>query len=96
MEAIERRHVVIRGRVQGVWFRGTCSREAEARGLAGWVRNREDGAVEAVFEGRAHAVEALVAWCRLGPAGARVEEVEVDSEAPVGERGFRIVGRHPG
>ena len=92
METIERRHVVVRGRVQGVWFRGTCAREAEERGLAGWVRNREDGAVEAVFEGRADAVAVLVAWCRLGPAGARVEGVEVASEAPVGERDFRIVG----
>lgn len=85
-----RRRVVVRGHVQGVFFRDTCRREAAARGVAGWVRNRADRAVEAVFEGEDAAVEALVAWCRRGPDSARVEGVEVVEEPPAGERGFRV------
>jgi acylphosphatase len=57
--------------------------------VAGWVRNNPDGTVEAVFEGAPEAVEALIAWCHHGPAGARVDDVSVELEAPSGERGFR-------
>jgi acylphosphatase len=69
------RHVMVRGRVQGVGFRMWV--EDTAQGLQGWVRNRRDGAVEAVFAGPKHAVEAMVAACRNGPPSARVETVEV-------------------
>jgi len=65
----------IEGKVQGVWFRASAQREARALGLAGWVRNTSDGAVEAVAEGPRPQVEQFVAWCRQGPAGARVDDV---------------------
>jgi acylphosphatase len=78
--------------VQGVFFRDTCEREARAAGVAGWVRNRWDGAVEAAFEGSADAVERMVAWCRRGPPRATVTSVDVHDEDPVGERGFRVAG----
>jgi len=87
-----RRRVIVRGRVQGVFFRGSTEEEAQARGVAGWVRNRADGSVEAVFEGPAGAVEALVDFCRAGPSFARVEVVEVEAEAP--ERLLRFEVRH--
>jgi acylphosphatase len=85
-----RRRVLVDGRVQGVFFRQTCRREAELHRVAGWVRNRSDGRVEAVFEGSPAAVDAMVAWCRSGPAGARVDEVEVAVEAAEGLSAFRI------
>lgn len=78
------------GRVQGVFFRETCRREADSAGVAGWVKNRADGKVEATFEGPAEAVERLVAWCRQGPRSARVSGVTVQEEAPQGERRFRV------
>ncbi|WP_408647615.1 acylphosphatase [Xanthobacter dioxanivorans] len=68
-------HVMLRGRVQGVGYRAWCAREAEARGLLGFVRNRRSGAVEAVFAGDPDAVEAMLAACRTGPAGARVDDM---------------------
>ncbi len=71
----ERLRVVISGRVQGVWYRGWTVDEARARGLDGWVRNRHDGSVEAVFQGPAEAVAEMVAACRQGPPMARVVEV---------------------
>jgi acylphosphatase len=86
----ERRRVIVHGRVQGVFFRDSTAREAQAAGVAGWVRNRRDGAVEAVFEGERAAVEALVAFARSGPERARVEDVEVHEEAPEGLSGFRV------
>ena len=82
-------HVKIAGRVQGVGFRYVTIHTARSRGVAGWVRNNADGTVEAVFEGAPAAVAALVAWCRRGPAGARVDDVAVEGEEPSGERGFR-------
>ena len=85
-----RRRVIVSGRVQGVWFRESCRREAEARSLSGWVRNCPDGRVEAVFEGDADAVEALVGWCSLGPRSAQVVRVEVIDEMPVGVPGFTV------
>jgi acylphosphatase len=74
--APQRLRVVISGRVQGVWYRGWTVDEARARGLDGWVRNRRDGSVEAVFQGPAEAVAEMVAACRQGPPMARVEAVE--------------------
>lgn len=85
---VVRRRVVVRGAVQGVGFRASCARRAEALGLAGSVRNRPDGTVEAVFEGDPDAVDSMVAWCRGGPPMARVAGVEVSDEAPRGEAGF--------
>lgn len=87
-----RRRVRIWGAVQGVFFRATCAREAARRGVAGWVRNVPDGSVEAVFEGPADAVEAMTAWCRRGPDGARVEGVEAADEPPEDLDDFRIMG----
>ncbi len=85
-----RRRVIVRGLVQGVYFRDSVRRRAAAAGVSGWVRNTGDGAVEAVFEGEPDAVSQLVAFCREGPRGARVEAVEVTDEAPEGLRGFAI------
>ena len=85
-----RRRVVVRGRVQGVWFRGSTEAEARAAGVAGWVRNRPDGSVEAVFEGPPEAVERLLAFCRRGPRAARVDTVEEVEEAPEGLTDFRV------
>lgn len=78
------------GRVQGVFFRDSCARRARAVGVAGWVRNRSDGRVEAWFEGDPQAVENLVAWCRQGPPQASVTEVEVTEDSPAGLESFRI------
>jgi acylphosphatase len=86
-----RRHVVVHGGVQGVFFRDSARDEAERQGVAGWVRNREDGAVEAVFEGDPQAVERLVDWCRSGPSSADVEDVEATEEEPEGVSGFQVL-----
>jgi acylphosphatase len=76
--------------VQGVFFRAEAQTRAEALGVAGWIRNAGDGSVEAVFEGPDEQVESLLAWCRRGPAGARVDEVESVREEPAGEVGFQV------
>ena len=83
-------HVFVTGTVQGVFFRATTREEARERGVDGWVRNLEDGRVEAVFEGPPDAVEAMIAFCHEGSDAARVEDVAVDEEEPQGEDGFRI------
>lgn len=85
-----RRRVIVHGSVQGVFFRDSVRRLASERGVAGFAVNREDGTVEAVFEGEADAVEALVDFCRRGPSRARVERVEEAEEKPAGLQGFRI------
>jgi acylphosphatase len=85
-----RRRVFVAGEVQGVFFRDTCRREAAARGVAGWVRNRYDGTVEAVFEGEDDAVAAMVRWMQVGPPRARVARADVVEEEPAGEAGFRV------
>lgn len=87
-----RTRVVASGRVQGVFFRDTCRREAAGRGVAGWVRNRPDGTVEAVFEGHQEAVAAMVDWCRSGPPAAEVTALEVHQEPPAGLSGFSVDG----
>jgi acylphosphatase len=84
-------HVVVHGEVQGVFFRDSTRREAEARGLAGWVRNRDDGAVEAVFEGARDDVDAMVKWCREGPSRADVVDMQVSlREEADGLTGFEV------
>ncbi len=85
-----RRRVIVRGLVQGVYFRDSVRRRAAAAGVSGWVRNTGDGAVEAVFEGEPDAVSQLVAFCREGPRSARVDAVEVTDESPEGLRDFAI------
>ncbi|MEJ5199366.1 MAG: acylphosphatase [Anaerolineae bacterium] len=73
----KRVRVVIKGYVQGVGFRASCARQANALGVAGWVRNQWDGSVEALFDGDAAAVDRMIAWCWRGPAMAEVTSVEV-------------------
>jgi acylphosphatase len=86
-----RAHVTIAGRVQGVNFRAATRDQARAAGVEGWVRNLDDGRVEAVFEGTRAAVQDMVTWCYSGPSYARVDQVDVEWEQPTGqERGFRI------
>jgi acylphosphatase len=91
-DANVRRRVVVRGDVQGVFFRDSTRREAESRGVGGSVTNRGDGTVEAVFEGPAAAVDAMVEFCRSGPSRAQVEDVEVTEEKPEGRGGgFKVI-----
>ena len=85
-----RRRVVVRGTVQGVFFRDSLRRLAERNGVAGWARNTPEGAVEAVFEGEADDVERLVDFARSGPPNASVEGVDVSEEEPEGVSGFSI------
>jgi acylphosphatase len=85
-----RKRVVARGRVQGVFFRDSTRRKADSRGVAGWVANRPDGAVEAVLEGEPEAVDALVSFMREGPRGAAVADVELADEEPEGLSGFDV------
>jgi acylphosphatase len=85
-----RRRVVVYGFVQGVFFRETTRRRAEAAGVSGWVRNRPDGAVEAVFEGEPDAVGRLLAFVQEGPPDARVERVETVDEEPEGLERFAV------
>ena len=85
-----RRRVVVHGDVQGVFFRDSTRERARSGSVAGWVSNRSDGAVEAVFEGDAGAVEELVRFAREGPGHASVERVEVTEEEPEGLEGFEV------
>jgi len=85
-----RRRVLVSGRVHAVGFRASCRFRAEQVGVAGWVRNLSDGRVEAVFEGPATSVDALVEWCRTGPPHARVSGVEVTDEPVEGDSRFVI------
>ena len=81
----------VRGLVQGVYYRASTVESAERLGVSGWVRNCPDGSVELEAEGPTAAVEALLAWCRTGPAGARVAGVDVEWVAATGsERSFRV------
>jgi acylphosphatase len=89
-EDMVRRHVVVTGRVQGVFFRDSVRERAEAHGVAGWACNRGDGAVEAVLEGSPDAVERVVRFLRTGPPRAEVGSVDVSEEEPEGLSGFAI------
>jgi acylphosphatase len=90
-----RRHLWVRGRVQGVWYRGGCAEQAQALGISGWARNLPDGRVEIVAEGDPEALDKLVEWCHHGPPAARVTAVEVraeevHAEEPEGLDGFTV------
>jgi acylphosphatase len=87
-----RAHVVVRGRVQGVFFRAETRNRAASLGLSGWVRNNPDGSVEAVFEGDRERVESMVEWSRRGPGHAKVEDVDLTWENPEGLDGFDVQG----
>jgi acylphosphatase len=87
---VVRYRVVVTGRVQGVWYRESCRREATAAGVAGWVRNGSDGTVEAVLEGEQAAVDRVVAWMRTGPRHAVVTGLDVRLETPAGVQGFTV------
>ena len=91
---MKRCHVYLRGRVQGVWFRGSTREEAVRLGVTGWVRNLPDGRVELVAEGEDALVDALVEWCRRGgPPMARVDDLEISWEAPSGSfTEFNVTG----
>ncbi len=89
-DAVVRRRVIVSGRVQGVFFRDGCRRQALEAGVSGHVANRRDGGVEAVFEGDERAVARMVDWCRHGPPRARVDAVEAHVEEPEGLDGFRV------
>ena len=91
MTARIRRHVVVQGQVQGVYFRDSVRQLARELGVSGWIRNRPDGAVEAALEGAPDAVERIIEWSHQGPLGARVDQVEVYEEQPSGETGFRVL-----
>ncbi len=82
----------VRGRVQGVWYRGSTAERATELGVSGWVRNRTDGSVEAVAQGRREAVDALVRWCRRGPELARVDSLEVVEIGAEGDGAEPLVG----
>jgi acylphosphatase len=89
-ESPVRRRVRATGAVQGVFFRDSTRREAQRRGVAGWVRNCADGSVEAVFEGPPDAVAALVDFTRAGPGHSQVDALDVDAEEPEGLRSFDV------
>ena len=91
MSEVVRRRVVVHGYVQGVFFRDTTRRQAARQGVAGWVTNRADGAVEAVFERPSDAVTAMVEFCSSGPRGADVDRVETSEEEPEGLSGFEVL-----
>jgi len=90
MDDVTAARFVVVGNVQGVSYRQSCALEAARLGVRGWVRNRDDGAVEGVAEGSRAAVEALLAWCARGPARARVARVDVTWAAPADHEGFVV------
>lgn len=90
---MRRARVRVHGRVQGVFFRAEARARAESLGVDGWIRNEPDGSVTALFEGEPERVASMIDWCRRGPGGAHVDEVEVGEEPEAGSErpGFRIV-----
>lgn len=89
---MQRVHVYVSGRVQGVFFRAETQKTATGLKLNGWVRNMDDGRVEAVFEGGRQEIDKMLDWCRQGPPASRVDHVEVIDEPFTGDlQGFRIV-----
>ena len=90
MSSRTRAHVYVSGRVQGVFYRATTRDTARERGVDGWVRNLDDGRVEATFEGPEPAVEGMVEWCHTGSPTAEVDDVDVTYEDPEGIDGFEV------
>lgn len=84
-------HVLVSGKVQGVWFRESTRKEAERLGVGGWVRNLSDGRVEALFTGPSPAVDRMVAWCHRGPDAAQVAAVAATPQEGPEEGGFRVL-----
>lgn len=89
-ESRTRAHVFVSGRVQGVYYRASTRDRAREAGVDGWVRNLDDGRVEAVFEGPESAVESMIEWCETGSRAAEVEAVDVTTEPPEGVEGFEV------
>jgi acylphosphatase len=87
---MKRVHVIVSGDVQGVGYRYTMRMVARDAGVAGWVRNRSDGTVEAELEGAPAQVDEVLAWMAQGPPGARVDAARVTDAEPAGERDFRV------
>lgn len=85
-----RRRLLVHGRVQGVFYRDSARACARAEGVAGWARNLSDGTVEVVLEGNREAVARAERFCRMGPAGARVDSIDARDEAPAGLQEFEI------
>jgi acylphosphatase len=85
-----RAHVFVSGHVQGVYYRATTRDTARQHGIDGWVKNLDDGRVEAIFEGPEADVETMVEWCHTGSPAATVEDVSVEYEQPAGLDGFRV------
>ena len=85
-----RAHVFVSGRVQGVYYRASTRDKALAEGVDGWVRNLDDGRVEAVFEGPEATVDAIIEWCETGSRAANVQDVEVTTAEPEGLEGFEV------
>ncbi|MCB1958017.1 MAG: acylphosphatase [Rhodocyclaceae bacterium] len=90
MQEIICRHLFIRGKVQGVYYRASAQHAAIARGLTGWVRNRRDGSVEAVVNGPLAAVQAFIEWAYQGPPEARVDDVEIQDSSESDHQGFEF------
>lgn len=88
---MKRAHLLISGRVQGVWFRANTREKAEQLDLKGWVRNLPDGRLEAIFEGKKEAVEKAIEWCHHGSPLAKVKKVEIKWEEPEGYKDFIIL-----
>lgn len=88
--ADKRLHVVVHGKVQGIYFRAYAQAEGNRLELKGWVKNRADGAVEVAFEGEAEKVDQMLAWLKQGSPGSQVTKVDVNEERPVGEAQFNI------
>ena len=85
-----RAHVFVTGKVQGVYYRATTRDTAQKHDIDGWVRNLDDGRVEAVFEGPEEKIESMVEWCETGSPRARVDDVDVEYEDPDGIEGFEV------
>ena len=91
-----RRHVIVRGHVQGVWFRESTKQEAQKVGVTGWVRNLPDDTVEAALEGAPDAVEQVLAFCRVGPPAAEVTSIDIRHEPVADEAAFEVRPTPPG
>ena len=86
-------HLIISGKVQGVFYRASCQETAQRLGLTGWVRNLPDGSVEVLAQGEKEKIEKLIEWCRKGPDGAKVSGVEMEWQSILGQAPFfNIVG----